>query len=70
MEEHGIKNLNKERPNNHRKRGNSITFTADEINVLAKYVAAGTLLLQTSHPVISRIKAALTRLGLPVPKGL
>lgn len=70
MKEPEIREFRKESANNHRKKGTSITFTADEINALAKYVAAGTLLLQTSHPVISRIKAALTRLGLPIPKGL
>lgn len=70
MEKQEVKNLKKEGGNNHRKRGTSITFTADEINNLAKYVAAGTLLLQTTHPVISRIKAAVTRLNLKVPQGL
>lgn len=70
MEEPEIRYFKKESVGNHRKKGTSITFTADEINALAKYVAAGTLLLQTSHPVISRIKAAITRLGLPIPKGL
>ena len=70
MEEQEIRNLKKEGVNNHRKKGTAITFTADEISALARFVAAGNLLLQTNHPVIARIKAALTRLGLPVPKGL
>lgn len=70
MEEPEIRYLKKEAVNNHRKKGTAITFTAAEINALARFVAAGNLLLQTNHPVIARIKAALTRLGLPVPKGL
>ena len=48
----------------------AITFTADDLTALARYVGAGVVLLQTGHPVIPKIKAALTRLGLPTPKGL
>ncbi|MBI4100597.1 hypothetical protein HY439_02545 [Candidatus Microgenomates bacterium] len=48
----------------------SITFTGDDLSALAKYVSAGVIILQTSHPVISKLKSAFTRLGLPTPKGL
>jgi len=54
----------------HRKKGTTITFTAEELTALARYVAAGSVLLQTDHPVTARIKTGLTRLGLPRPKGL
>lgn len=53
-----------------KKLATTITFTGDDLTALSRYVGAGVVLLQTSHPVIPRIKAALTRLGLPVPKGL
>lgn len=52
------------------KRGTTLTFSADELTALARYIAAGNVLLQTSHPVLGRIKGALTRVGLPNPKGL
>lgn len=53
-----------------RKLATSITLTGDDLSALAKYVSAGVIILQTSHPVISKLKAAFTRLGLPIPKGL
>ncbi len=52
------------------KRGTTLTFSADELSALARYIAAGMVLLQTDHPVTGRIKGALTRIGLPTPKGL
>ena len=51
-----------------RKLGTTITFTAEELAALARYISAGVVLLQTSHPVISKVKAALTRLGMSTPK--
>ncbi len=55
---------------NSKKAKTAITFTADDLTALARYVSAGVVLLQTNHSVIPKIKAALTRLGLPTPKGL
>ena len=52
------------------KPGTTLTFSADELTALSRYIAAGVVLLQTNHPVIGRIKGALTRLGLQNPKGL
>jgi len=52
------------------KRTTSISFTADELRVLAQLVAAGQVMLQTSCPAVVRLKAAMTRLGVPTPKGL
>ncbi len=53
-----------------RKLATTITLTGDDLGALAKYVSAGVIIMQTSHPVISKLKAAFTRLGLPTPKGL
>lgn len=50
--------------------GTTLTFSAEELMALARYVAAGMILLQTKHSVVARIKGALTRLGLQSPKGL
>ncbi len=50
--------------------GTTLTFSVDELIALARYIAAGVVLLQTDHPVRGRIKGALTRLGLQTPKGL
>ncbi len=55
--------------NKSKKLKTSISFTTDELSALARYISAGTVFLQTSHPVTAKIKAALTRLGLPKPKG-
>ena len=52
------------------KRGTTITFTGEELLELAKFVSAGTVLLQVKPKVASRIKTGLSRLGLHVPAGL
>lgn len=48
-----------------------LSFTGKDLAELAKLIGAGQVLLQVQHapPVVARLKAALTRLGLPVPKG-
>lgn len=48
----------------------SITFTTQNLLALARLVGAGQVLLGTTHPVVSRLKAALSRLGLSLPLGL
>lgn len=53
-----------------RKLATTITFTGDDLSALARYVSAGRMFLQMDHPVVSKIKAALTRLGMPTSKGL
>lgn len=53
-----------------RKLATKITLTGDDLAALAKFVSAGIIILQTSHSVVSKLKAAFTRLGLPTPKGL
>lgn len=52
------------------KLGTTLTFSGEELMSLVRYIDAGMVLLQTNHPVIARIKGALTRLGLKSPKGL
>jgi hypothetical protein len=52
------------------KKGTTLTFTADELMELAKYVAAGMVMLQTKPSVTTRIKSALSRLGLQTPPTL
>jgi hypothetical protein len=53
-------------------RRTSVSFTADELAALGQLLAAGQVVLQPERrlPVIARLKAAMTRLGVPVPKGL
>jgi hypothetical protein len=47
-----------------------VTFTGEDLNVLAKVLAAGQVMLPTSHPVFWRLKAAMTRIGVVAPRGL
>lgn len=53
-----------------RKRTTTVTFTGEDLSSLARLVAAGQLMLQRTSPVVARLKAALTRMGVPVPQGL
>ncbi len=52
------------------KRGTIITFNADELTALARYISAGMVLLGTTHPVLTSIKGGFTRLGLTPPPNL
>jgi hypothetical protein len=52
------------------KRSTVVTFTAEDLNVLAKVLAAGQVMVPTSHPVLWRLKAAMTRMGVVVPRGV
>ncbi len=51
-------------------RTTTMSFTSDDLGNLARLVAHGRVLLQVNHPVVARLKAALTRMGVPVPQGL
>jgi hypothetical protein len=53
-------------------RRTSLSFTADELAALGQLLAAGQVVLQPRRrlPVIARLKAAMTRLGAPMPAGL
>jgi ABC-type thiamine transport system ATPase subunit len=50
----------------------SLSFSREDLVALARLVQAGQVLLadEPRSPVIARLKAAMTRLGLPVPNGL
>ncbi len=53
-------------------RTTTVTFTAEELTRLAKILTLGQAMLQTTYsdPVVGRLKAAMTRVGVPTPKGL
>jgi hypothetical protein len=55
-----------------RKLTTTITFSANDLAALADYLAAGMLLLRitTPHRVIAKLKAAMSRLTVPIPRGL
>ena len=50
----------------------SISFTEEDLAALARLIQAGQVILQDTErpPVIGRIKAAMTRLGVAIPYGL
>lgn len=51
----------------------TVTFSADDLATLAKLIATGQALLPrdpAARPVVSRLKAAMTRLHLPIPHGM
>jgi hypothetical protein len=60
------------RPPRHesRRRMTTLTLRAEDLAALGRLLAAGVVLIQTTHPVIAKVKAAMTRLGLPAPRGL
>ena len=55
-----------------KKHGTAITFTGEELSSLAELVAAGQVMLRMrqSPRVVQLLKAAMTRLRVPLPKGL
>ena len=48
----------------------TVSFTAEELTAMGRLMAAGIVVLQTSHRVKGKLKAALSRLGLASPQGL
>lgn len=50
----------------------AISFSSDDLVALARLIQAGQVLLRDDQrpAVIARIKAAMTRLGVPPPPGL
>jgi len=67
-----LESANDQVPVANRRDRTSVGFTAEDLSVLAHVLAAGMLMLHTTrrHPVVSKVKAALTRLKLPSPAGL
>ena len=54
------------------KKMTSVSFGVAELVALADYAAAGIVLLRVSrpHPVVTKLKAAMSRLKITIPKGL
>ena len=51
----------------------AVSFSAHDLTALGRLLATGQTVLHThgpAHPVVARLKAAMTRLGVPVPRGL
>ena len=48
----------------------SISFSSSELEDLGRLLAVGQSVLQKRAAVSSRLKAAMTRVGVPVPPGL
>ncbi len=53
-----------------RGRTTSLTFSEAELAEVGRGLAAGQVLLQQKFTVTTKLKAALTRLGVPIPQGL
>jgi hypothetical protein len=51
-------------------RSTTVTFNPDDLTTLGQLLSAGQVILPTTHPVLARLKAAMSRLGVPVPKGM
>lgn len=60
----GLSKMKRVKVSDRNERKTSITFTADDLSALVRFVQAGQVMMQTKHPVVSKLKAALTRLGL------
>ena len=61
------------RPAANRRMHTSLTMSTNDLAVLAELIAAGQALLRRTgpvSPVVSRLKAAMTRLGAPIPHGM
>jgi len=50
-------------------RRTAVSFTAKDLDDLARLLGAGQVMLRQSFPVMSRLKAAMTKLGVST-KGL
>lgn len=50
----------------------SITLSADDLSALGDYIAAGMVMLRISKPhrAVSKLKAAMSRVSLPIARGL
>jgi hypothetical protein len=51
----------------------TITFSTHDLETLGRLVSAGQAMLGghgPAHPAVTRLKAAMTRLGIPIPRGL
>ncbi len=55
-----------------RKVTTSVSFTGEELSALGDYIAAGMVMLRVSapHKAVAKLKAAMSRLKVPTPRGL
>ena len=54
-------------------RTTSVSFSAKDLTALGRLLVTGQVVLHAQGPfppVVARLKAAMTRLGVPVPRGL
>ncbi len=68
-----LNSKNQERGAHRLRAHTSVTFSAKDLTVLAELLAAGHVLLRQTgpaSPVVGRLKAAMTRLHVPIPHGL
>jgi hypothetical protein len=52
------------------RRTTTLSLTAADLAALGTLVAIGQAVRQEKHPVVARLKAAMTRLGMTIPTGL
>jgi len=52
------------------RRTTAVSFSAADLAALGRLLATGRAVLQETPPAVARLKAAMTRLGVPVTKGL
>ena len=51
------------------RRTTTVTFSSEDLTVLGRLIGAGQVMLQISaHRALAKLKAAMTRLGVPVPR--
>jgi hypothetical protein len=52
------------------KRTTTISLSEADLAALGRLLSVGQAVVQTRFPVVARLKAAMTRLKVPVPPGL
>ncbi len=48
----------------------AVSFSVDDLAALGHLVVVGQAVLQKHPPVVARLKAAMTPMGVPFPEGL
>lgn len=57
-------------PRGRRSGSTAISLSAADLAALGRLIATGQAVLQERPPVVSRLKAAMTRIKVPIPTGL
>ncbi len=47
-----------------KERSTTVTFSGDDLSDLARLIGAGQVMMRMNFPIIARIKAAMTRMGM------